>query len=74
VRNDTFAPLPVFTGSRPIPFSSSGDGVARKDLRKLKHVREALQQLRQEGFTGVHLLQMFFDRQIQPLWRRKTKM
>jgi hypothetical protein len=33
LRNDASAPLPVFTGSRPAPLPSLGDGVARKDLR-----------------------------------------
>jgi hypothetical protein len=35
-------PLPMFTGSHPIPLSSWGDGVARKVLGKLRPVREAL--------------------------------
>jgi hypothetical protein len=46
----------MFTGSRPIPLPSWGDGVARNDLGKLQPMREALQQVRQEGLTGVHLL------------------
>jgi hypothetical protein len=40
--NDTSAPLPVFTGSCPIPLPSWGDGVARMDLGKFQPMREAL--------------------------------
>jgi hypothetical protein len=35
LRNDASASLPKFTGCRPIPLLSWGDGVARKDLGKL---------------------------------------
>jgi hypothetical protein len=35
LRNDTNAPLPVFTGSRPVPQPNWGYGVAQRDLRKL---------------------------------------
>jgi hypothetical protein len=41
LRNDAFALLPVFTGNRPIPLPSWGDGVARKDFGKLQPMREA---------------------------------
>jgi hypothetical protein len=66
--------LHAFTSSHPAPLPSCGDGVARKNLNKLQPLREALQQLRQEGLTKVHLLQTFFSRQIEPLLRRRTKM
>jgi hypothetical protein len=36
--------------------------VARNDLGKLQPLREALQQLWQEGLTRVHLLRTFFSR------------
>jgi hypothetical protein len=45
LKNDASAPLPVFTGSRPVPLPSWGDRVARKDLGKLQPMHEALQQL-----------------------------
>jgi hypothetical protein len=48
--------------------------VARKDLSKSPPLHENLQQLWQDGLTGIHLLQMFFSRQIQPLQSRRTKM
>jgi hypothetical protein len=35
LRNDTSAPLPVFTGNRPIPRPTWGHGVDRRDLSKL---------------------------------------
>jgi hypothetical protein len=35
LRNDASTPLPMFTGSWPIPPPSWGDGVARNDLGKL---------------------------------------
>jgi hypothetical protein len=47
--------------------------VARNDLSKLQPLREALQQLLQEGLTGVHLLWTFFSHRIQPLWRWRIK-
>jgi hypothetical protein len=47
---------------------------ARKDLSKIKPLREHLQQLQQEGMTEIHLMRMFFILRIQPLWRRRTKM
>jgi hypothetical protein len=69
LRNDASAPLPTFTGSRPIPLPSWGGGVARRYLGKLQPRRKVLQQLRQERLTGVHLLRTFFSCQIKPLWR-----
>jgi hypothetical protein len=66
--------LHTFTSSHPAPLPSCGDGVARKNLNKLQPLREALQQLRQEGLTKVHLLRTFFSRRIEPLLRRRTKM
>jgi hypothetical protein len=66
-RNDVGAPLPAFTGNCPISLPTWGYGVARKDLRKLQPMREVIQQLRQAGLTGVHLLWIFFSRRIQPL-------
>jgi hypothetical protein len=59
----------MFMGSHPVPQPSWGDGVARKDLRKLHPVREALLQLRLEGLTGAHLLWTFFSCRIHPLQR-----
>jgi hypothetical protein len=40
----------------------------------LQPMHEALQQLRQEGLMGVHLLHTFFSCSIQLLWWQKTKM
>jgi hypothetical protein len=74
LRNDSSALFPVFTSIRPIPLPSWGDGVVRKDLSKLQPVHEALQQLRHEGLTGVHLMRTFFSHQIQLLRWQKTKM
>jgi hypothetical protein len=64
----------MFTGGRPLPLPSWGDGVARKDLDKMQSLCENLQQLRQEGLTGMHLLWTFFSCWIQPLQRQRTKM
>jgi hypothetical protein len=74
VKNDAFALFPVFTGGRPIPLPSGGDGVAKKDLGKLHPLREKLQWLRQDGLTEMHLLRTFFSHRIQPLRRRRTKL
>jgi hypothetical protein len=43
MRNDASAPLPAFTGGRPIPLPSWEDGVTKKDLGKLHLLRENLQ-------------------------------
>jgi hypothetical protein len=43
LRNDASTLLPAFTGSRPVPLPSWGDEVARRDLRKLQPMHEALQ-------------------------------
>jgi hypothetical protein len=59
LRNDGFAPLPAFTGGHPVPLPSWGDGVAKKDLGKLLPLRKNLQQLWQDGLTGMHLLWTF---------------
>jgi hypothetical protein len=48
--------------------------VAKKDLCKLQSLRKVIQQLRQEGLTGVHLLQTFFSRRVQPVRQRAIKM
>jgi hypothetical protein len=74
LRNDTVAPLPVFTGNHPIPQPNWGYEVAKKDLLKLQPLCEVVQQLRQEGLTGVHLLQTIFSHWIQSLHQRATKM
>jgi hypothetical protein len=66
LRNDPSALLPVFTGGRSILLRSWGEGVARKDLGKLQPLLENLQQLWQEGLTGMHLLQMFFSHGMYP--------
>jgi hypothetical protein len=56
LRNDTSILLPMFTGCRPVPLPSWGDGVASKDVGKLQPLCEALQLLRYEQLTGAHLL------------------
>jgi hypothetical protein len=43
--DDTDVPLPVFTGSRPIPHLSWGYGVAQTDLRRLQPLLEAVRGL-----------------------------
>jgi hypothetical protein len=74
LKNDDFAPLPTFSGGRPVPLTSWGEGVIRKDLSGMQTLCENLQQLRQEGLTGIHPLQEFFNHRIQSLRLRKTKM
>jgi hypothetical protein len=74
LKNDDSAPLPVFTGGRVVPLTFWGEGAAGKDPNKIQPLCECLQHLRQEGLTEILLLQMFFDRWIQPLWMRMAKM
>jgi hypothetical protein len=74
MQNNDSALVPSFTGGRPIPLTSWGEGVVGKDLSRIQPLREYLKQLRQEVLTGIHLLRTFFSHRIQPLWRRKIKM
>jgi hypothetical protein len=53
LRNDASTSLPVFISGRPIPLPSGEDGVDKKDLGKLHTLRENLQQLWQDGLTGM---------------------
>jgi hypothetical protein len=73
LRNNADAPLPTFTGNLLVPQPNWGYGVAKKDLGKLQPLREVIQQLRQEGLTGVHLLRTFFSHRIQLLRQQMTK-
>jgi hypothetical protein len=43
LRNDTDAPLPMFTGSRPIPQPNWGYGMAQRDLCMLQPLCEVVQ-------------------------------
>jgi hypothetical protein len=43
LRNNAFASVPMFTGSRPISLSSKEDELARRDLGKLHPMCEVLQ-------------------------------
>jgi hypothetical protein len=74
LKNDDSALLPTFFGGHPIPLTSWGEGTIGKDLSWIQTPHENLQQLRQEGLTGIQPMQTFFRRRIQPLWLRKTKM
>jgi hypothetical protein len=67
LKNDTDAPLPMFTGSRPIPQPNWGYNVAQKDLRRLQLLQEVVQKLLQGGLTGVEILWTFFSHREQPL-------
>jgi hypothetical protein len=69
--NDADAPLPVFTGSRPVRQLNWGYGVAQKDLCRLQSLREVIQQLLQGWVTGVDLLRTFFRRCVQLLRQRE---
>jgi hypothetical protein len=74
LKNDDSALLPTFFGGHPIPLTSWGEGTIGKDLSWIQTPHENLQQLRQEGLTGIQPMQTFFRCRIQPLWLRKTKM
>jgi hypothetical protein len=74
LKNNTSTLLPVFIGGRPVPLSSWGGGVARKDLGKLQTLHENIQQLWSDKLTGVHLLRTLFSHRIQPLRRQRTTM
>jgi hypothetical protein len=61
LRNDADAPLPMFTSSCLILQPNWGYGVASKDLHMLQSLCEVVEQLRQEGLTGVNLPRTFFN-------------
>jgi hypothetical protein len=74
LKNNASTLLPTLTSGHPISLPSQGEGVARKVLRKLQTLCENLQQLWQDGLTGMHLMWMFFSHRIQSLQRQRTKM
>lgn len=74
VKNEGEDPLPAFTGRPPVPFHNWGYGVAARDRKKLDDLLPVIQQLREQGLTGVHLLRTFFSRRIQPLRVRRHRM
>jgi hypothetical protein len=74
LRNDFDAPLPMFTGSHPIPQPNWGCGVAWRELHRLQPLREVIQQLRREGLTGAELLWIIFSCRVQLLLQRTTAM
>jgi hypothetical protein len=43
LRNNADTPLPMFTGSRPVPQLNWGYGVVRRDIRKLQFVHKVVQ-------------------------------
>jgi hypothetical protein len=45
LRNDTDVPLPMFTGSHPIPQPNWWYGVLQRDLRRLQPLCEVVQQV-----------------------------
>jgi hypothetical protein len=67
LRNDTEAPLPMFTSSRPMQQPKWGHGVAKKDLHRLQTLRDVIQWLVRGRLTGMDLLQTFVSHRIQPL-------
>jgi hypothetical protein len=67
LRNDTDAPLPVFTGSRSIPQPNWGYNVAQRDLRRLQPQDEVVQQFLRGELMGADLLQTIFSGRVQPL-------
>jgi hypothetical protein len=53
LRNDAEAPLPLFTGSRPIPQPKWRYGVAKKDLHRLQTLRDVIQWLLRGRLTSM---------------------
>jgi hypothetical protein len=67
LRDDADAPLPAFTGSRPIPHPYWVYGVSQADLQRLQPLWEVVRGLLQRGLTGEEILGTFFSRRVQPL-------
>jgi hypothetical protein len=59
LRNDADAPLPVFTGGRPIPHPHWEYGVARADLHRLQPLLEVVRGLLDRGLTAAEILWTF---------------
>jgi hypothetical protein len=57
LRNDANAPLPMFTGSRPIPQHKWGMVWPRNTSAGYNHLRDVVQQLLRGGLTGADLCQ-----------------
>jgi hypothetical protein len=53
LKNNAFALLPMFTSGCLVSVPSWGEGVTGKDLNKLQPLHEHLQQMRQDGLTGM---------------------
>jgi hypothetical protein len=74
LRSDTDAPLPVFTGSHPIPQPNWWYGVPQRIVRRMQPLREVIQKLLQGGLMSAKLLQAFFSRRVQLLCRGEVTM
>jgi hypothetical protein len=48
MKNNDFTPLPAFSSGHPIPLTSWGEGMIRKDLSMIQALDKKLQQLRRE--------------------------
>jgi hypothetical protein len=48
MKNNDFTPLPAFSSGHPIPLTSWGEGMIRKDLSMIQALHKKLQQLRRE--------------------------
>jgi hypothetical protein len=64
LRNDAYMPLPVFTGSCPIPQSDWGYGVAQKYIHRVQTLRDVVRRLLRGGLTGADLLCTFISRRV----------
>jgi hypothetical protein len=65
--DDSDAPLPVVTGSHPIPQPKWGYDVAERYIFRLQPLRDVVQQLLLGGLMGADLLRTFVGRRVQPL-------
>jgi hypothetical protein len=65
--NDTDTPLPVFTGSHPVPQPNWGYGVAQRDLCMIQPLCEVIQQLLRGGLMGTDLLRTLLSHHVELL-------
>jgi hypothetical protein len=67
LKDEAYAPLPVFMGGCPVPHPDCEHGVAQADFPRLQPLLEIVRGLLQMGLTSEEILRTFLSRGVQPL-------